>query len=427
MPLRDFIAARRAVGRLLAAALFACALAPQVADAAKPAKPAPTSTATDTWAATWEASPEPPRAPFVQLSNQTVRQIAHVSLGGIFVRVRLSNEFGDKPLTIGAAHLALGAGGSATQPGSDRPVLFGGKPQITIPPGARALSDPISLTVPAMSDVTVSVYFPTVEGPVTSHYFSMQTGYMAPGDQTAAASLQGAATITYGVIMTGIDVSASRATRVAVALGDSLTGGYGSTLDTNHRWPDLLSIKLAARRNAASQPIGVVNAGIGGNRLLHDFFGPNALSRFDRDVLSQPSVGYLMVLLGINDFGLPGGRGLPAEEVSADDVIAGYRQLIQRAHSYGIKVFIGTIPPFGPIPERPGYYSDASEAKRVAVNQWIRGNVKEFEGVIDFDAALRDPKILIRLQGQYDSGDHLDPNDAGYQAMSDAVEMRLFE
>jgi hypothetical protein len=165
MALRDFVAARRIAARLLAAAVLAAALVPQLAAAAKPAKPAPSSTATDTWAATWEASPEPPRAPFVALSNQTVRQIAHVSLGGIFVRVRLSNEFGDKPLTIGAAHLGLSAGGSATQAGADRPVLFGGKPQITIPPGARALSDPISLTVPAMSDVAVSVYFPAVEGP----------------------------------------------------------------------------------------------------------------------------------------------------------------------------------------------------------------------------------------------------------------------
>src|SRR6516164_4834890 len=198
----------------------------------------------------------------------------------------------------------------------------------------------------------------------------MQTGYTAAGDQTASPDMTGAQPLTRGVILTGVEVSASRDTKVLVALGDSYTGGFGSTMDSNHRWPDLLAVQLAARRSGP--PIGVVNAGIGGNRLLHDFFGPNALSRFDRDVLSQPGVGYLIVLLGINDFGLPGGHNLPQEEVTADDVIQGYRQLIVRANSAGIKVFLATLPPFGPLPQRPGYYSDAAEAKREAVNQWIR-------------------------------------------------------
>ena len=418
------IRARTLIRGLVVLTLLAGLLFPAAASAKpKPPPKAAAAGAADIWAATWEAAPEPPRPPLIALSNQTVRQIAHVSLGGIFLRVRLSNEFGDKPLTVGAAHVALAAsGGPGIQPDTDRPVTFGGKPSITIPPGARALSDPVSLTVPAMSDVAVSVYFPPqAENAVTSHYFAMQSGYVAAGNVTGAASVTPTSTINYNVVLTGLDVSGPRGTKVVVTLGDSLTGGFGSTAGTNHRWPDLLSAKLAARK------IGVVNAAIGGNRLLHDFFGPNALSRFDRDVLSQPSVGYLIVLLGINDFGLPGGRGLPAEEVSADDVIAGYRQLIARAHSYGIKVFIATLPPFGPIPERPGYYSDASEAKREAVNQWIRLNAKEFEGVVDFDAALKDPAAHIRMAPAFDSGDHLDPNDAGYAAMADAVEMRLFE
>ncbi|HWF01027.1 MAG TPA: SGNH/GDSL hydrolase family protein [Caulobacteraceae bacterium] len=405
-------------------AMLAGLLIPAAASARpKPAPKAAAAGAAEIWAATWEAAPEPARPPLIALSNQTVRQIAHISLGGIFVRVRLSNEFGDKPLTVGAAHVALAAGGGpGIQPDTDRPVTFGGKPQITIPPGARALSDPVSLTVPAMSDVAVSIWFPPqAESAVTSHYFAMQSGYVAAGNVIGAASLTPTSTINYNVVLSGLDVSGPRGTKVVVTLGDSLTGGFGSTAGANHRWPDLLSAKLAGRK------IGVVNAAIGGNRLLHDFFGPNAMSRFDRDVLSQPSVGYLIVLLGINDFGLPGGRGLPAEEVSADEVIAGYRQLIARSHSYGIKVFIATIPPFGPIPERPGYYSDASEAKREAVNQWIRLNTKEFEGVVDFDAALKDPAAHIRMAPAFDSGDHLDPNDAGYAAMADAVEMRLFE
>jgi lysophospholipase L1-like esterase len=412
------LTARRAA--LALAALLAILVQP-IAAAAAP-KP---STATDIWAATWEASPETAHSPSVDLANQTVRQIARISLGGIYIRARFSNEFGDQPLTIGAAHLALAAGaGSAIQPGADRELKFGGKTSITIPPGARVLSDPVSLTVPSLSNVVVSLYFPGPVGAVTENFFSMQTAFLAPGNLTAAPDMAGAQTLTRRLIFTGLDVSGSAGTKVVVTLGDSATGGFGSMLDANHRWPDHLAERMLARRGGP--PIAVVNAGIGGNRLLHDFFGPNALSRFDRDVLSQPSVGYLIVLLGINDFGLPGGRNLPAEEVTADEVIAGYHQLVQRANSYGIKVFFGTIPPFGPIPQRPGYYSDAAEIKRETVNNWIRSN-KEAQGYVDFEAALRDPKNPKRLAPAYDSGDHLDINDAGFQVMSDAVPMRLFE
>ena len=286
------------------------------------------------------------------------------------------------------------------------------------------LSDPVSLTVPSLSSVVVSLYFPQPTGAVTENFFSMQTVFMAPGDQTAAPSMPGAATITRRLVLTALDISAATNSRTVVVLGDSLTGGFGSTVDANHRWPDLLAEKLVNRPGRPA--LSVVNAGIGGNRLLHDFFGPNALARFDRDVLAQPSVGYLIVLLGINDFGLPGGRNLPDEEVTADDVIVAYKQFIQRANSHGIKVFFGTIPPFGPIPQRPGFYSDASEAKRQAVNNWIR-TTHDHQGYIDFEAALRDPKSRKGLNPAMDSGDHLDPNDAGFKAMADAVPMRLFE
>jgi lysophospholipase L1-like esterase len=429
--LSSFLAAprRRAVGVFIAVAAAIGACVVPAAALAKPKPPPPPAAAqADIWAATWEASPEPPRGAKVALSNRTVRTVAHVSLGGIFIRVRLSNEFGDKPLVIGAAHVALASGpDAAAQPGTDQPALFGGRPGITIPVGAHVFSDPVRMTVPAMSDVAVSVYFPEqVEGEVTSHYFAMQPAFVAPGDQTSAPTLAGATPNENAlVVLTGLAVSASRSTKVAVALGDAVTCGYGSTMGANRRWPDLLAARLVDRKDGP--PIGVVNACIGGNRLLHDFFGPNALARFDRDVLSQPAVGYLIVLLGIDDFGLPGGRGMPEEEVSADDVIAGYRQIIERAHTHGIKVFLATIPPFGPIPGRPGFYSDASEGKRNAVNQWMRANVKQYEGLIDFDQALRDSKTRIRLAPQFDSGDHLDPNDAGYGAMVNAIEMRLFE
>ena len=418
----------RALARATLIAALSALLLPSAALAAKrpPAPKAAAGGAADVWAATWEASPEAPRGAPVSISGQTVRQIAHVSLGGIFVRIRVSNEFGDQPLTIGAAHIGLAGAGAAIQPGTDNAVTFSSRPQITIPAGARVISDPVRLTVPAMSSLAVSLYFPQYAGAVTSHFFPMQTGYMAAGDQTASPDMAGAQPLTRIVALTGVDISASRDTKVVVTLGDSYTGGFGSTMDANHRWPDLLAQRLADR--GGGPPIGVVNASIGGNRLLHDFFGPNALSRFDRDVLSKPQVGYLIVLLGIDDFGLPGGRGIPEEEVTADDVIAAYRQLVARAHSYGIKVFIGTLPPFAPGPE-PHYYSDLSEQKRGAVNQWMRVafDKREFEGLIDFDAALRDPKNPIRLLPAYDSGDHLDPNDAGYQAMANAVEMRLFQ
>lgn len=423
--LTGFVGARGALALVALAAL----LIPTTTANALPKLKLPTGrqppAAADIWAATWEASPESPRPPIEVLSNQTVRQVARISLGGIFIRVRLSNEFGDRPLTIGAAHLALASGaGSSTQPGTDHVLTFGHQPSITIPPGARVLSDPVSMTVPSLSSVAVSLYFPGEVGAVTEHYFAMQTSYMAPGDATASADMPGAATITKQVIMTGLDISAASATKTVVALGDSLTSGFGSTMDTNHRWPDRFSERLLGPQGMPN--LTVVNAGIGGNRLLHDFFGPNGLSRFDRDVLSQPNTGYLIVLLGINDFGLPGGRNLPEEEVTADQVIAGYQQLVVRANSYGIKVFFGTIPPFGGFTERPGFYSVAAEAKRQTVNNWIRTN-KDAQGYIDFEAALRDPKDPGRLNPIYDSGDHLDPNDAGYQAMSDAIPLRLFQ
>jgi len=277
--------------RLFADNLVRLGLAALVVMLAVPAWTAPASrpsTATDIWVTTWESSPEMPRAPAIVLAGQTVRQVARVSLGGIYIRARLSNEFGDRPLVIGAAHLALGAGGGSTiDPSSDRTITFSGQPTVTIPPGAAVLSDPVSLTVPSLSNVVVSLYFPQPTGAVTENFFSMQTTYMAPGDQTAAGTLPGAATVTRRLILTALDISAATSARTVVVFGDSLTSGFGSTVDANHRWPDFLAEKLVNRSGRPA--LSVVNAGIGGNRLLHDFFGPNALARFDRDVLASPA------------------------------------------------------------------------------------------------------------------------------------------
>jgi lysophospholipase L1-like esterase len=375
------------------------------------------------WAATWQASPEPPRAPVVTLNNQTVRQIVRISLGGSRFRVRLSNEFNDNPLRIGAAHVALAATDSSIQLGSDRALTFsGGGRDVVIPSHAYVYSDPVELNVPADGLLAVSLYVPGSEKVVTEHFFALQTAWIAPKDVTGATTLQGATTVTKRLLLAGVDVAVSRKSKVVVALGDSLTGGFGSTADANHRWTDYLADRLAAKKVATA----VVNAGIGGNRLLHDFIGPNAVSRFDRDVLSQSGVTHVLVLIGSNDFGLPGGRKLPQEEVTLEQMVAGFRQLIARAHARGVKIIAATLPPFGPIPERPGYYSEQSAAKRVALNQWIRTG-KEFDGVIDFEAALRDPKDPASLLAAYDSGDHLNPNDAGYKAMADAVDLKLLD
>jgi lysophospholipase L1-like esterase len=383
------------------------------------------------WAASWYAAPEPQRGP-INLANTTVRMVARTSIGGPYVRIQLSNEFGDKPLIVGAAHVALSAAGSAIRPETDNVLKFGGSPSVTIPTGARVLSDPVYMKVPGLSNLTVSLYFPQPTGTVTAHYFSNQTAYTVSGDATAAQDLSGATSMTNQIVLTGVQVEASARNKVVVTLGDSLTGGFGSTVDAYRSWPDL-EATLLANPNRKPVPFGVVNAAIGGNRLLHDFLGPNALSRFDRDVLGQPNVSYLFVLLGINDFGLPGGRNLPDENVSAQDVIIGYEQLIARAHADNILVYIATIPPFGPIPGRPGYYSDEADQKRAAVNSWIRTNFRNpnspysFDGMFDFEAALRDPKTPNRLLAKYDSGDHLDPNDAGYKAMFDSIDQRYFD
>jgi len=374
------------------------------------------------WATTWQASPEPARAPIVTLNNQTVRQVLRISLGGEKFRLRLSNEYGDTPLRIGAAHVALAGEGSSIQLDSDRTLTFGGAREVVIPEHSYVLSDPVDLVAPARTQLAVSLFVPDNEKTLTEHFFALQNAYVVPRDATSSTVLQGATTITKRLVLTGVDVAVSKRPRVIVALGDSTTSGFGSSSGTDRRWTDRLAERLVTKKGVYS----IVNAGIGGNRLLHDFIGPNALSRFDRDVLSQAGVTHVVVLIGINDFGLPGGRKLPQEEVTVEQMAAGLRQLIARAHERNVKVIGATLPPFGAIPERPGYYSETSAAKREALNQWIRSS-KEFDGVIDFDAALRDPADAKSMLATYDSGDHLNPNDDGYKAMADAVDLKLFD
>lgn len=377
------------------------------------------------WSGSWGAAPAgpPPEASLQTFTNQTVRLIVHASIGGNRMRIRISNEMGATPLTIGAAHIGLRAGGSDVAAGTDRTLTFGGRASVTLPPGAPAVSDPVELNVPPLSDLAVSLYLPGTVQAATVHALALQTSYASlPGDFTAASTLPVQRTIQLWPFLTGVDVDT--AGPVIVTLGDSITDGTRSTPDTNNRWPDWLARRLQIERDpvlGVNPRFGVVNRGISGNRLLGNspnvLAGRSALERFDRDVLATNGVRYLVVLIGINDIG----NSSAASPVSAEDLIAGHRQLIARAHAKGIGVVGATLTPF----EGAAYYSPEKELVRQAVNNWIR-NHDEFDAVIDFDRATRDPVRPQRLLPAYDSGDHLHPNDLGYQAMGNAVPWSVF-
>jgi lysophospholipase L1-like esterase len=391
------------------------------------------ATAQTHWVPTWGIGPSPQLADQAEMRNagllfdqQTLREIVHTSIGGSAVRVRLSNAYGREAVEIGAAHLALRLKDSAIAPGSDRALTFSGRPAVAIPPNAEVLSDPVKLAAPAASDLAVSIFIPKAVAGAGIHYSSLQTSYIGPGDLTAAASFPATVPLRSWVFLAGIDVEAPESSWAVVAFGDSITDGARSTSDANHRWPDILAARLLERRGGPR--IGVLNAGIGGNRILHDGInvrnGVNALARFDRDVLAEPGVKYAIVLEGINDLGHPGSSAPESEAVSAQDIIAGLRQMIERAHEKGLKIFGATLTPFEGAPSR-GYFSPEKELQRKAVNEWIR-TAKAFDGVIDFDQAVRDPEHPDRMLPLYDSGDHLHPNDAGYKAMGEAIDLNLF-
>ena len=376
----------------------------------------------DHWVGTWSASPQAAGTP-VQINGQTVREIVHTSIGGDRVRVRLSNAYGTSPLDIGSAHLAVRSVGASIAAGSDRVLMFNGSPTITIPAGALVVSDPVTLKVPELGDLAVSVFIPGNVAAATEHSLGLQTTYISPpGDFTGAASMAAATTTLSWYFLTGVEVKASEKTKAVVTLGDSITDGFASTPDTNRRWPNRFAERLQAQPGKFR--LAVLDEGISGNRVLHDFIGTNALARLDRDVLVQTGAKYVIVLEGINDIGIPGAFGLAAEQVTAEQIIAGHRQIIDRAHALGLKIFGGTLTPFeGTI--FPGYFSAAGEVKRQAVNEWIRTS-KAYDAVIDFDAVTRDPAHPTRFLPIYDSGDHLHPNDTGYKAMADAVDLSLF-
>jgi len=368
------------------------------------------------WVGTWTASPQAASAP-VELKGQTIRQIVRVSIGGKKVRVRLSNAFGAGPLVISAAHVALRSTGATIAAGSDRTLTFNGSPTMAIPPGALVVSDPVNLQVPDLGELAVSIYVAGNQVAATEHTVGLRTTYVsAEGDFSGADSLPTATTTQSLYFLTGVEVDAARSSRAIVTLGDSITDGNRSTADANKRWPDRLAERLAAQKGGGK--VAVLNAGISGNRLLHDKDSSNALARLDRDVLAQSGARYLIVLLGINDIGFPGA-------VTAEEIIAGHRQIIDRAHAMGLKVYGGTLTPFQAF--MPGlYYTAVGEAQRQVVNQWIRTS-RAYDAVIDFDKAIRDPNNPSTILPAYDSGDNLHPNDAGYKAMADAINLALFK
>ncbi|HVI99388.1 MAG TPA: GDSL-type esterase/lipase family protein [Sphingomonas sp.] len=380
------------------------------------------------WVASWGSAqqvPEPHNAvPEDALTDATLRQTVHLSLGGETLRVRVSNAFGTAPLTIDAATIArpITRGKPRIALDSVQPLTFDGKAAVTIPAGAEYYSDPIRFAAAPGSDVTISIHYPQPPAQQTGHSGSRATSFVAPGNRVRDAALPDAKPIEHWYQLSDIEVAAGPEVRAIVAIGDSITDGHGATTDGDDRWPD----RLAARLRDVGVEIGVVNTGIGGNRVLLDGLGPNLLARFDRDTAARSGVTDVILLEGINDLGTLT-RDAPVSQAEHDALVArittGYQQIIDRAHAQGLRIWGGTLTPFV---GNEYYHADAAnEADRQAINAWIRAP-GHFDGVIDFDEAVRDPAHPERLLPTYDSGDHLHPSPAGYAAMAAAVPIDAF-
>jgi lysophospholipase L1-like esterase len=407
---------------LAAAAFAAFSLAPGLCAQTQPVP--------HLWIATWGASqqiPEPQNAlPAADLSDATLRQIVHVSAGGAQLRVHLSNVFGTEPLHITSVHIAkpLAPDSSAIDPQSDRALTFAGATDVTVPAGAEFVSDPIAFSVPALSDLAVSFHLDAAPLRETSHPGSRATSWYVHGDAASAPTLPNPGKVDHWFQLSEIDIEAPPGAASIVALGDSITDGHAATINGNNRWTDILAARL--QQSPSTRAIGVSNQGIGGNHLLTDGLGPNALARFDRDVLAPAGVRWVILLEGVNDLGgLTRDAEVPAEKHAAlvQRILASYQQIITRAHAHGLRVIGATITPYvGSDYYHPG---PLSEADRQAINAWIRAS-GHFDAIIDFDQVVRDPLHPDRMLPAYDSGDHLHPSPAGYKAMGESIPLSLF-
>jgi len=370
------------------------------------------------WVTTWGCGPqltEPGNLPPAPLANSTLRQFVHVSIGGNHLRVRLSNAYGTNLVTMNAVHVALAAGagsagGGAINTSTDTALRFHGAPSVVIPPGEVVFSDPFDFNLPALTNLAITIYFGNISATtINGHPGSRTTSFIQSGNVVSAANMPSASTTAHWYVITGVEVLADGSSMALITLGDSITDGRGSTTDGNNRWPDNLAQRLSA--NAPTAGVAVVNMGIGGNGIFGGL-GPSANARFDRDVLNQSGARWVMVFEGVNDIG--GGA-------SATNLITAYQQYAAKAHARNLRAYGATITPFG----GNGYYTTAHEAQRQAVNAWFRTN-SVYDGLVDFDAVVRNPVTLTNLQSAYDSGDHLHLSVAGYQAMANAIDLSLF-
>lgn len=359
------------------------------------------------------------------MSGMTIRQFVHCSVGGDSVAITFSNVLGAEPLVITAAHVAVRDTKAAIVAGSDTVLTFGGAASVTVAPGSVAVSDAVAMTVKAFGDVAVTTFFGSTPTVMTGNPYPVSTSYTASGDATGRVDLGTGSPLVASYFLTAADVSSSSEDRraVVVGFGDSGVEGNGSTVDGNHRWLDVLGQRLAASVYGAR---GMANAGIAGNRLLHGneepaiFYGDSGLSRFGRDALAVPGVETILVSMGLNDIGATENGAAPqTEKVTADDLIAGYKTLIAAAHAQHVRILGATLTPAA------GFYgfTAADEATRQAVNTWMRSGASGYDGVMDFDAVVRDPAQAAQLAAKYDSGDGIHPNDAGYAAMAGAIDL----
>jgi lysophospholipase L1-like esterase len=388
--------------RLLALALAASLAAfPAFAAAPSPA-----------WIAVWAAPPTPPAPAAKSYENQTIRQVVRVTAAGKRVRIRLTNEYGKTPLVIGAATLAHAtpAGVSTSTPLS---MTFNGKSSVTIPAGAPIYSDPITLPVKALDSLSISLFFPGKTGPCSCHLTGAQMAYVSGSGDFTKADFTPTSQLDQRLFLSEVDVEPTAPTPVIITFGDSITDGMRSSDNTNSRWPDILAERLGGK-------IAVVPEAISGNQILNlgnPMFGEAALVRLDRDLLSVPGAKWVTVLEGINDLGMN-----PKARPTRDDLITGYRQIVDRAHAHGLKVYGATLLPF----KGAAYYSDEGEKTRQEVNAWLRSKDSAFDGLIDFDKLMDDPANPGKLRADQQSGDWLHPNDAGYKVMGNAVDLKLF-